>query len=93
MPTTVRTEAGWDRTLPEWSLANQVGVADVALSPVLANVAATIRFSGRVPLSVTNAHIGAVVQSSDASLVTVITSDPADVRAACGNVAAVIVTL
>lgn len=93
VPTSVRVESGWDRSAPGWSLANQVGVVDVSLSTSLANRAATIRFSGRTPLSVADSHIGAIVRSSSAMRVTVITSDPSDMHTACGDVRAVIVTL
>ena len=93
VPTTVRVEAGWDRTAADWAFANQVGVADVALSAPLANLAAAIRFSGRNPISVADSHIGAIVRSSSATRVTVLSSDPSDMRAACGDTPVVIVTL
>ena len=33
VPTTVRVEAGWDRTAAAWAMANRLRVADEALSP------------------------------------------------------------
>ncbi len=39
VPTTVRAQAGWDRTVAAWALANRLRVADEALGRAEANVA------------------------------------------------------
>jgi hypothetical protein len=78
VPTTVRVEAGWDRTMPAWAFLNGLRIGDVTLDGRNANIAAAIRRDARV--SVADAHIGAVIHATTAAKVTVITSDPADVR-------------
>ena len=78
VPTTVRVEAGWDRTMPAWAFLNRLRIADIALDGLNANIAASIRQDARV--SVADAHIGAVIAATTATKVTVITSDPADIR-------------
>jgi hypothetical protein len=78
VPTTVRVEAGWDRTVPVWAFLNGLRIGDITLDGSSANVAASIRQDVRV--SVADAHIGAVIQAATASKVTVITSDPGDIR-------------
>jgi predicted nucleic acid-binding protein len=78
VPTTVRVEAGWDRTMPAWAFLNQLLIGDLTLDGSSANIAASIRQAARV--SVADAHIGAVIQAATATKVTVITSDPHDVR-------------
>ena len=83
VPTTVRVEAGWDRTAAAWAMANRLRVADEALSPAQANVAARIRATSRV--SVADAHLGAVLQASEAANLTVLTSDRTDIAAVAGS--------
>jgi len=78
VPTTVRVEAGWDRTMPAWAFLNRLRIADIALDGLNANIAASIRQDARV--SVADAHIGAVIAATTATKVTVITGDPADIR-------------
>jgi hypothetical protein len=78
VPTAVRVEAGWDRTVPAWAFLNRLLIGDIALDGSSANIAASIRQAARV--SVADAHIGAVIQATTAAKVTVITSDPGDVR-------------
>lgn len=78
VPTAVRVEAGWDRTMPAWAFLNRLLIGDITLDGVNANIAASIRQDARV--SVADAHIGAVIQATTAAKVTVITSDPGDVR-------------
>ena len=51
---------------------------DITLDGSSANIAADIRQGARV--SVADAHIGAVIHATTAAKVTVITSDPGDVR-------------
>lgn len=78
VPVSVRVEAGWDRTASAWAFANRFGIADLYLEGVAADVAARIR--ARTGVSVADAHIGAAIQSAAAAHVTVITSDPGDIR-------------
>ena len=78
VPTAVRVEAGWDRTGPAWAFLNRLLIGDITLDGSSANIAASIRQDARV--SVADAHIGAVIQATTAAKVTVITSDPGDVR-------------
>lgn len=78
VPTTVRVEAGWDRTSPAWAFLNRLRITDSPLDPAAASTAAAIRaWSG---VSVADAHIGAVMGSAQAARITVVTSDPADMR-------------
>jgi hypothetical protein len=78
IPTGVRVEAGWDRNSPSWAFLNQLRIGDVPLDTAQANAAAGIHDRTRV--SVADAHLGAVVQASHADQITVVTSDPADMR-------------
>lgn len=78
VPTAVRVEAGWDRTMPAWAFLNRLLIGDITLDGLNANIAARVRQDARV--SVADAHIGAVIQATTATRVTVITSDPGDVR-------------
>ena len=78
VPTAVRVEAGWDRTMPAWAFLNRLLIGDITLDGLNANIAARVRQDARV--SVADAHIGAVIQATTATTVTVITSDPGDVR-------------
>ena len=83
VPTAVRVEAGWERTSSAWAFPNRLRIGDVPLDAAQANVAAAIRHRTRV--SVTDAHLGAVIQSSPAAQVTVVTSDPGDIRLVAGD--------
>lgn len=78
VPTTVRVEAGWDRTAPSWALVNRLRIADAPLDADNANTAAAIRT--RTGVSVTDAHLGAVVHGHAEDATTVVTSDPDDMR-------------
>jgi predicted nucleic acid-binding protein len=91
VPTTVRVEAGWDRTAASWAFANRLTIADVVLDAAQANTAASIR--KRTQASVADAHLGAVIRSNDAEQVTVLTSDPADARAVAGDRRITVVTI
>jgi hypothetical protein len=82
-PTAVRVEAGWDRSSPQWAFINRLRIADVLLDAVCANMAASI--GERVPVSVADAHIGATVRSAPDAQITVITSDPEDIRRVAGD--------
>jgi predicted nucleic acid-binding protein len=77
-PTTVRVEAGWDRTSPAWALPNRLRITDIPLDTVAASSAAAIR--AQTGVSVADAHIGAVIGAAQATRITVVTSDPADMR-------------
>jgi predicted nucleic acid-binding protein len=90
VPTAVRVEAGWDRTSTEWAFLNRLRVADVPLEAARANTAAAIR--NRTKVSVADAHIGAIVQTSTSAEVTVVTSDPNDIRLVAGDRDTTIVT-
>lgn len=91
VPVSVRVEAGWDRTASAWALANRFRIADIALDGAAADVAARIR--ARTGVSVTDAHIGAVIQSAAADRVTVITSDPDDMRAVASGTRIVVIPI
>lgn len=83
VPTAVRVEAGWDRTSATWAFLNRLRIADIPLDAVHANSAAAIRNGTRV--SVADAHIGAACEDSLNADITVITSDPNDIRQVAGN--------
>ncbi|MHB8262820.1 MAG: hypothetical protein ACYDGY_03605 [Acidimicrobiales bacterium] len=91
VPAAVRVEAGWDRTAPSWSFANHLRITDMSLDAASANVAAAIRDDTGV--SVPDAHLGAVIQSLPADHITVLTSDPEDMRIVAGDAAVTIVTI
>ena len=78
VPVAVRVEAGWDRTSPAWTFINRFRIADVPLDGAHANSAAGI--AKRTGVSVADAHLGAVIQTAAADQITVITSDPGDMR-------------
>jgi hypothetical protein len=83
VPTAVRVEAGWDRTSPAWVFPNRLRIADCPLDTVSANAAAGIRDA--IGVSVADSHIGAVIQSASAGQITVVTSDPGDMRLVAGD--------
>lgn len=83
VPAAVRVEAGWDRTAPQWAFLNRLRIMDVPLDAAPANLAAAIHEQAQV--SVADAHIGATVQSAANADITVVTSDPADIRRASGD--------
>lgn len=91
VPTAVRAEAGWDRTSAAWAFPNHLRIADIPLDAARANTAAAIHFSTGV--SVADAHIGAAVEGSPGVDVTVITSDPRDVRKVAGDRSITVVTV
>ena len=91
IPTTVRVEAGWDRSAAGWAFVNRLQVADVPLDTEHANTAADIRSRARV--SVVDAHLGAVINATTADRVTVITSDPADMKVLAGATAITVVAI
>ena len=91
VPTAVRVEAGWDRTAPQWAFLNRLRITDVPLDAARTNAAATIHEQAQV--SVADAHIGATVQSAPNADITVITSDPGDIRRVAGDRAITVVTI
>jgi predicted nucleic acid-binding protein len=78
VPAAVRVEAGWDRTSSAWAFVNRFRIADIPLDRVHADAAAGI--AKRTGVSVADAHLGAAIQAADADQVTVLTSDPGDMR-------------
>ena len=83
VPTAVRVEAGWDRTSPAWVFPNRLRIADSPLDTASASTGAGIR--DRTGVSVADSHIGAVIQSAPHSQITVVTSDPGDMRLVAGD--------
>jgi predicted nucleic acid-binding protein len=83
VPAAVRVEAGWDRTAPQWAFLNRLRITDIPLDAAHANAAAAIHDQAQV--SVADAHIGAAVRSAPNTDITVITSDPADIRKVAGD--------
>jgi predicted nucleic acid-binding protein len=78
VPAAVRVEAGWDRTATAWAFINRFPITDIPLDVGHADVAAGI--ANRTGVSVADAHLGAAIKAADADHVTVLTSDPADMR-------------
>ena len=78
-----RAEAGWERTSPVWVFPNRLRIADCPVDTVSANTAARIR--DRIGVSVADSHIGAVIQSASDGQITVVTSDPGDMRRVAGD--------
>jgi hypothetical protein len=78
VPTAVRIEAGWDHASQSWAFPTRLRIADVPLDQAHGNTAAAIRSSAAV--SVAEAHLGAVIQSTSATQVTVVTGDPESLR-------------
>ena len=83
VPTAVRVEAGWDRTSPAWAFPNRLRIADSPLDTASANTAAGIR--DRTGVSVADSHVGSVIQSAPHGQITVVTSDPGDMRLVAGD--------
>jgi len=91
VPTAVRAEAGWDRTSAAWAFPNHLRIADIPLDAVHANTAAVIRNDTGV--SIADAHIGAAVEGAPNVDITVITSDPDDIRKVAGDCTITVVTI
>ena len=90
-PTAVRVEADWDRGSPRWAFLNRLRIVDVPLDAVCANKAAAIREQAQV--SVADAHIGAAMQSAPDADITVVTSDPEDIRRVAGDLSVTVVAI
>jgi hypothetical protein len=91
VPTTIRVEAGWDRTSPAWAFANRLRIEDVVLDVNQANTAAAILAGTDV--SVADAHLGAAIRSTSAEQISVVTSDPNDARIVAGDSPVIIVMI
>jgi len=83
VPTAVRVEAGWGRTSPAWAFPNRLRIADSPLDTASASAAAGIR--DRTGVSVADSHVGSVIQSAPHGQITVVTSDPGDMRLVAGD--------
>ena len=82
VPTAVRVEAGWDRTSPAWVFPNRLRIADSPLA-VSSGLSAGIR--NETGVSVADSHVGAIIQSAHDGQITVVTSDPGDMRLVAGD--------
>lgn len=91
VPTAVRAEAGWDRTSPAWAFANRLRIADIPLDASHANVAAAL--GSAAGGSVADAHLGAAAMAAPDAGVTIVTSDPADMKRAADGRDVTIVTI
>lgn len=92
VPTSVRVEAGWDRRSAAAAAINRLRIEDAPLVDEVANESARIQQDEM--LGVADSHLGAVVQLADPSAeVTVLTSDPGDIRRACGARSVTVVTI
>ena len=78
VPAAVRVEAGWDRTAPALGVCQPVPDRRYPLGTHHADAAAGI--AKRTGVSVADAHLGAAIQAAEADHVTVLTSDPGDMR-------------
>jgi predicted nucleic acid-binding protein len=90
-PTAVRVEAGWDRTSAAWVFPNRLRITDIPLDAAHASTAAAIR--SQTGVSVADAHLGAVIRSASAGQITVVTSDPGDMRLVAGDTHITVVTI
>lgn len=79
--TTVRVEAGWDRSAPGAATINRFRLRDHVLDAQAANMAANIQ--SRCGLGPADAHLGATVRSVSSGDVVVLTSDPTDIAVVC----------
>lgn len=82
VPTSVRVEAGWDRTQP--AAINRLRVVDHVLDAATGNVAAAI-VDELAGVSVADAHLGAAIRSLPHDEVVVLTSDPGDITRVAGD--------
>jgi hypothetical protein len=91
VPTSVRVEAGWDRTAPGAAFVNLLRIRDIALDAQLADRAVSVR--ERAGVSVADAHLGAAIATADVERISVLTSDPDDLVAVAGDTAVTVVPL
>ena len=80
VPTAVRVEAAIDRTSPSSALFTRFKVVDRPLDTQLTDIAASLRRDLGTSISVADAHVGAVVATSDVGTISIVTSDPDDMR-------------
>jgi len=84
VPTAVRVEADLDRTAPRASFFNSLRIRDLVLDERTANIAASLH--ARHHVSVPDAHVGAAIAAcAHADDITVVTSDPGDMRLVAGE--------
>lgn len=91
VPSTVRVEAGWDRTGPRWAGINRLRVLDHHLDRTSTDTAARLRAEHGV--SPADAHIGALAHERGDDRVVVVTSDPDDIAMVTAGTGARIVRL
>jgi hypothetical protein len=72
-------------------LPNRLRIADSPLDTASASAAAGIR--ARTGVSVADSHMGTVIQSAPHSQITVVTSDPADMRLVAGDKSITVATI
>jgi predicted nucleic acid-binding protein len=82
VPTSVRVEAGWDRTAPRSAIINRLRFTDHSLDPNSANDAASIRAA--LGISTVDAHIAATMRAVDRPAV-LVTSDVDDAQRIIGH--------
>ncbi len=78
VPTSVRVEAGWNRTVPAAATINRLKIEDWPLGANEANVAARLR--GEHGVSVADAHMGVTVAAHNGQDIAIVTSDLGDMR-------------
>ena len=87
VPTSVRVEAGWDRTAPGAATVNRLHIVDAPLDGAAADRASQLRAS--LGVSVADAHLGAVLATTPGPHA-VLTSDAGDVRRMSDHVGAAV---
>ena len=92
VPTSVRVEAGWDRSHAGAAPLNRFRIRDHVLDGPAADVAASIVVAGIVT-SVADAHIGATVRGTATGDIVVLSSDPRDMAAVCAPTPVTIVAI
>jgi len=92
VPTSVRVEAGWDRSQPGAAALNRFRVRDHVLDGPTADVAASVVAVGAVT-SVADAHVGATVRAVASGDIVVLSSDPRDMAAVCSPTPVTIVAI
>jgi len=91
VPTTVRVEAGWNRTRPGSAAINRLRITDAELDSKTTDTATEIR--AETGISVVDAHLGATARSLTTNDLIILTSDPHDMTQATGNKPATIITI
>lgn len=91
VPTSVRVEAGWDRTDPSAAAINRWRLTDDPLDTRRADQATAIRSASGV--SVVDAHLAATALARAGDPVVVVTSDTGDLRAIAAEPAITVVRI